>query len=98
MLNHSITKIGVIALAKLLAKILAPNITVNSVAPGFHVTGIYLDNVEVVETVLREENIQIPLNRIGTVEDVVDIVVFLASPASTYITGQCIAVAGGLAK
>jgi 3-oxoacyl-[acyl-carrier protein] reductase len=95
---YSITKVGVIALAKLLAKTLAPKITVNSIAPGFHVTGIYLDNIEVVETVLREEDIQIPMNRIGTVEDVVDLVVFLASPASTYITGQCIAVAGGLAK
>ena len=95
---YSITKIGVIALAKLLAMTLAPNITVNAVAPGFHVTGIYLDSEEVVKTVLKEENIQIPLNRIGTVEDVVDLVVFLASPASTYITGQVIAVGGGLAK
>ncbi len=95
---YSITKIGVIALAKLLSMTLAPHITVNSVAPGFHVTGIYLDNVDVVETVLKEGNVQIPLNRIGTVEDVVDLVVFLTSPASTYITGQCIPVGGGLAK
>jgi 3-oxoacyl-[acyl-carrier protein] reductase len=95
---YSITKVGVIALAKLLAMTLAPNITVNAVAPGFHVTGIYLDSEEVVKTVLKEENIQIPLNRIGTVEDIVDLVVFLASPSSTYITGQVIAVGGGLAK
>ncbi|TFG15888.1 MAG: SDR family oxidoreductase [Promethearchaeota archaeon] len=96
--TYSITKVGVIALAKLLAKTLAPYITVNSIAPGFHVTGIYLNKVEVVETILREEGIQIPLNRIGTVEDIVDLVVFLASPASTYITGQCIPVGGGLAN
>ena len=95
---YSITKIGVIALAKLLAMTLAPNITVNSIAPGFHVTGIYKDSEDVIKTVLKEANVHIPLNRIGTVEDVVDLVVFLASPASTYITGQCIAVAGGLAK
>jgi len=85
---YSITKIGVIALAKLLAMTLAPNIT----------AGIYKDSEDVIKTVLKEANVHIPLNRIGTVEDVVDLVVFLASPASTYITGQCIAVAGGLAK
>ena len=96
--GYSITKVSVIALARLLAKTLAPKITVNSIAPGFHVTGIYLDNVEVVETVIKERNIQIPLNRIGTVDDVVDLVVFLASPSSTYITGQCIPVGGGLAN
>ncbi|MFX1452887.1 MAG: SDR family NAD(P)-dependent oxidoreductase [Promethearchaeota archaeon] len=95
---YSITKIGVIALAKLLAMTLAPNITVNSIAPGFHVTGIYKDSEAVIRTVLNEANVHIPLNRIGTVEDVVDLVVFLASPASTYITGQCIPVGGGLAK
>ena len=92
----SITKIGVIALANLLAKTLAPRITVNSIAPGIHVTGIYLNSGKVVKTVIESGNIKIPLERIGTVEDVVNLVVFLASPASDYITGQCFSVDGGL--
>jgi len=41
-------------------------------------------------------NINIPLDRIGTVEDVVNLVLFLASPASEYITCQCFPVDGGL--
>jgi NAD(P)-dependent dehydrogenase (short-subunit alcohol dehydrogenase family) len=95
---YSITKVGVIALAKLLSMTLAPKITVNSIAPGFHVTGIYLNDEEVVKTVLKEEEIEIPLNRVGTVDDVVNLVVFLASPESEYITGQCFPVDGGLAN
>ncbi len=93
---YSITKVGVIALTKLLAKSLAPHITVNAVLPGFHITGIYLESEETVQTVLDDQNIKIPLGRIGNVNDVVDLVVYLASPASNYITGQCIPVGGGV--
>lgn len=93
---YSITKIGVIALTKLLAKTLAPNITVNAILPGFHITGIYMNSEEAVQTVLDDQNIKIPLGRIGNVDDVVDLVVYLASPASNYITGQCIPVGGGV--
>ncbi len=93
---YSITKIGVIALAKLLAKTLAPQITVNAVLPGFHVTGIYMNSEEAVQAVLDDQNIKIHLGRIGTADDVVDLVVYLASPASNYITGQCIPVGGGV--
>lgn len=93
---YSITKVGVMALTKLLAKSLAPQITANAVLPGFHITGIYLESEEAVQTVLDDQNIKIPLGRIGNVDDVVDLVVYLASPASNYITGQCIPVGGGV--
>ena len=93
---YSISKMGVIALAKLLAKTLAPKIAVNSIAPGIHVTGIYLDSEEIAKITIREGNLKIPLERIGTVEDVVNQLLFLASPASDYITGQCFPVDGGL--
>ena len=93
---YSITKIGVIALTKLLAKTLAPKITANAILPGFHITGIYLNSEEAVKTVLEDQKVEIPLGRIGTVEDVVDLLVYLASPASNYITGQCISVGGGV--
>jgi 3-oxoacyl-[acyl-carrier protein] reductase len=93
---YSITKIGVIALTKLLAKTLAPNITANAILPGFHITGIYMNSEEVVQTVLDDQNAKIPLGRIGNVDDVVDLVVYLASPGSNYITGQCISVGGGV--
>ncbi len=93
---YALSKVGVVALAKLLAKALAPKITVNSIAPGIHPTGIYLNSVELIENMINGGNIKIPLDRIGTVEDIVNIVVFLTSPASDYITGQCFPVDGGL--
>ena len=94
---YSITKTGIIALTQLLAKSLAPNITVNSIAPGFHVTGVYLDNEEAMRVTMRDGKVKIPQVRIGTVEDVVNVVVFLASPASNYITGHCFPIDGGTA-
>jgi NAD(P)-dependent dehydrogenase (short-subunit alcohol dehydrogenase family) len=95
---YSITKVGVIALTQLLAKTLSPNITVNSIAPGFHVTGIYLNDEEAMRVTMRDGKLKIPQARIGTVEDVVNLVSFLASPSSNYITGHCFPVDGGLAE
>ncbi|MFX0187852.1 MAG: SDR family NAD(P)-dependent oxidoreductase [Candidatus Hodarchaeota archaeon] len=95
---YSITKVGVIALTQLLAKSLAPKITANSIAPGFHVTGIYLNDEEAMRTTMRDGKVQIPLVRLGTVEDVVNLVLFLASPASNYITGHCFPIDGGIGE
>ena len=92
---YSITKIGVIALAKLLAKTLAPKISCNAILPGFHMTGIY-PSEEALKTVIDDLEIKIPLGRAGNVKDVVDLVLFLASPASDYITGVSIPVDGGV--
>lgn len=95
---YSITKVGVIALTQLLAKTLAPNVTCNSIAPGFHVTGIYLNDEEVMRVTMRDGNLKIPRQRIGTIEDIVNMVLFLASPASNYITGHCFPVDGGTSE
>ena len=93
---YCISKIGVIAMAKIFAKELAPKITVNSILPGFHTTGIYLNSEDLIKTMMKAGNITLPLGRIGTVDDVVNLLMFLVSPASDYITGQYFIVGGGL--
>jgi len=95
--TYCISKVGVIAMAKLFAKSLAPRFTVNSILPGIHTTGIYLNSEDLIRTMLKVGNTQIPLGRIGTVDDVTNVLMFLASPASDYITGQEFNVTGGLA-
>lgn len=95
--TYCISKVGVNAMAKLFAKALAPKITVNTILPGIHTTGIYLNSEDLIRTMLKVGNTRIPLGRIGTVEDVTNLLMFLASPASDYITGQEFNVTGGLA-
>jgi acetoacetyl-CoA reductase/3-oxoacyl-[acyl-carrier protein] reductase len=69
------------------------NITVNAVAPGFIETEM-LDSVP--EKVLEGIRAQVPLDRLGRPDDVARVVRFLASDASSYITGQVWAVNGGM--
>jgi len=72
----------------------AYNITVNSIAPGFFITNIgggHAKNPEVQRTLART----IPMHRVGFAEDVKGLALFLASPASAYITGQQIVIDGG---
>lgn len=95
--TYCISKVGLIAMAKLFAKSLAPRFTVNSILPGIHTTGIYLNSEDIIRQMLKMGNTKIPLGRIGTVEDVTNLLMFLASPASDYITGQEFVVSGGLA-
>ncbi|MFX1344093.1 MAG: SDR family NAD(P)-dependent oxidoreductase [Promethearchaeota archaeon] len=95
---YSISKIGVIALTQLVAKSLAPYITSNAIAPGFHVTGIYGNNEDIMIQTMKDGNVKTPLNRLGTVEDVVDIMIFLASPRSNFITGHTFPIDGGIAE
>ncbi|HZL83001.1 MAG TPA: SDR family oxidoreductase, partial [Candidatus Deferrimicrobium sp.] len=92
--NYAASKAGVIALAKTAAKELGSRgVTVNVVAPGFVETDMTssLDN-EVVSSYLAN----IPLRRAGTPSDVAKAVVFLASEDASYITGQVLAIDGGL--
>ncbi len=92
--NYAAAKAGIIGFSKSLARELASrNITVNVVAPGFIDTDMTraLDEKQV-ET-LRA---QIPSGRLGTPEDIAAAVVFLASDAGSYITGETLNVNGGL--
>lgn len=92
--NYAASKAGVIALTKSCAKELAArNIRVNAVAPGF----IESRMTEVLSTDVREKMLaSIPMGRFGTPEDVAKAVVFLASDASSYITGQVVSINGGM--
>ncbi len=92
--NYAASKAGVIALTKSVAKeVGSRGICVNAVAPGFISTDM-TDKLsdEVKETIGG----QIPLGRFGNPEDVANLVSFLASDNSNYITGQVIAVDGGM--
>ena len=92
--NYSSAKAGLVGFTKTLAKELASrNITVNAVAPGF----IETDMTEVLPEEIKENFLrQIPLGRFGKPEDVANVVLFLASDLSGYITGEVIHVNGGL--
>jgi len=92
--NYSASKAGIIGFTKSLAKEIASrNILVNAVAPGFietNMTDVLKDDVK------QEIAKNIPLKRMGTAQDVANVVKFLASDDSSYITGQVINVDGGM--
>ncbi len=91
--NYSATKGAVAALTKTLAKELAgKGIYVNAVSPGFVETPM----TEKIPDELKQQMIaKIPLKRIGQPKDIANVVVFLASPLSDYVTGQTIQINGG---
>lgn len=92
--NYSASKAGIVGFTKTVAREYANRgITVNAVAPGFIQTAM----TDVLHDKVKEEMKRlIPLGRFGTVEDVANAVIFLASPDSGYITGQVIHVNGGM--
>jgi len=92
--NYVASKAGLIGLTKSVARELASrNITVNAVAPGFIQTEMTEALPENVKEAMRA---QIPLGRFGTPAEVAQAVVFLASEAAAYITGQVLHVNGGM--
>ncbi len=92
--NYCASKAGLIGLTKSNARELAKrNITVNAVAPGFIATAM---TDALPEKVREELTSQIPLERLGSADDVANAVLFLASEASGYITGHVLAVNGGM--
>lgn len=93
--NYSASKAGVIGLTKAAARELASRgINVNAVAPGFvetDMTGVLKDEVK------QQLLSQIPLGRTAVPEDIANVVLFLASDQSSYMTGQVLCVDGGMA-
>jgi len=92
--NYGASKAGIIGFSKSVARELGSRgITCNAVAPGF----IETQMTDALPEDMKKELInQIPLGRIGNPQDVADAVLFLASDAASYITGQTIAVDGGM--
>ena len=93
--NYSASKAGLIGLTKSLAKELASrNVTVNAVAPGFIATDMTAALTDAARTAALGA---IPMGRMGAPEDVARAVAFLAGDSAAYITGQVLAVDGGMA-
>ena len=92
--NYSASKAGLVGLTKSVAKEFASRgIRCNAVAPG----SIQSDMTDQLSDQVKEDYLKgIPLSRFGTAEDIANTVAFLASDASSYITGQVISVNGGL--
>jgi len=91
--NYSSSKAAVIALTKVSAREFArQNITVNAIAPGFIDVGM---SKGMPEEVAQNFIKQIPLGRLGNVNEIVDATLFLASPMASYITGHVLNVNGG---
>ena len=92
--NYSAAKAGMIGFSKSLAReVAARNITVNTIAPGFIETDMSREMSQTRQTALKQ---QIPSGRLGAPEDIAAAVVYLASEAAGYITGETLNVNGGL--
>lgn len=93
--NYAASKAGVIGFTKSIARELASrNINVNAVAPGYIETDM---THQIAEKTRQDILNQIPMKQFGQPSDVAKVCLFLASPAADYITGQTIAVDGGMA-
>jgi 3-oxoacyl-[acyl-carrier protein] reductase len=93
-IHYTASKAGLIGLTRTLAKEAGPfGITVNAVAPGFILTAPVRQQLAGRE---GEVAVQIPLRRLGEPQDVANVVLFLASPLASYITGAVIDINGGM--
>ena len=93
--NYAASKAGIVGFSKSLAKELASrNVRVNVIAPGYITTDMTGDLDEKVLEMIKNET---PLGRAGSTEEVAQVVAFLASDMSSYITGETLRVDGGMA-
>ncbi len=92
--NYSASKAGILGFTNTVAREYAKRkITVNAVAPGFIATDM---TAVLGDMIITEAKKRIPANRVGEAQDIADAVLFLASDAASYITGQVIPVDGGM--
>jgi 3-oxoacyl-[acyl-carrier protein] reductase len=92
--NYAAAKAAILGFTKSVAKEVGQRqILVNAIAPGFIVTDMTEDLPDALKTEMLQK---IPLGRFGHPEDIAQVVVFLASPAASFITGQTIIVDGGM--
>ncbi len=90
---YAVSKGGLVALTKTLARLLAPDIRVNAVAPGLVDTPMTADFTVEQRARMTE---RIPVGRFAEPEEIAQAVLFLASPRASYITGQTLVIDGGL--
>ncbi|MGD8464768.1 MAG: SDR family oxidoreductase [Anaerolineae bacterium] len=91
--DYNASKAGVIELTRSMALELAPDVRVNAVCPGWILTP--MQRAEYTPEMQRAFAEKLPLNRLGTPEDVAALFAFLASEDATFITGQCFVIDGG---
>ena len=93
---YGASKAAVNSLTQTFALELSPKIRVNAVAPGPVPTQNFNESTNFPEDQPIEKLLRVPLGRLGTPDDIGHAVVFMAAPASSWITGQCLYVTGGL--
>ena len=90
--NYSMSKGGVVGLTRVMALNLAPHVRVNAIAPGLIGTEMAM---AIPDDVLEKMISAIPLDRMGSPEEIANVVWFLLTPLSSYITGHVVVVGGG---
>ena len=95
--HYSAAKRGVNSLTESFAFELAPRIRVNAVLPGLVPTDIVMKSLQLTDDDLPalEETLQIPAGRLGRPEDLGNAILYFVSPASEWVTGECISISGG---
>ncbi len=90
--NYSMSKGGLVGLTRALALSLAPHVRVNAIAPGLVGTEM---SMAIPEDIRNKMEATIPLGRMGSPEEIANVVWFLLTPLSSYITGHVVVVGGG---